>query len=175
MDIKLNEYLDIFDPIKKEYFPIRVIAFTEKGISVKFLKSRIEREIQHYHIKTYGYKKSFINNEMIKDCGFTYINGLEYHKENQIIIECLIGQIRVEPYPFYIDFASNYFGYKFLNNHHDYVNFKEILSNTEINTPVEKFKLEYSTTTQIETLRDFVNLPDAEFDQIYLEAFNRNL
>ena len=90
MDIKLDEYLEIFDPLKKEYFPIRVISHTEKGIIAKFLKSEVEKEIQYYHIKTYGYKKSFINNEMIKNCGFTHINGLEYHKDNQIIIEYLI-------------------------------------------------------------------------------------
>ena len=172
MDIKLDEYLEIFDPLKKEYFPIRVISHTEKGIIAKFLKSEVEKEIQYYHIKTYGYKKSFINNEMIKNCGFTHINGLEYHKDNKIIIEYLIGQINVNPYPFYIDYDSNYFGYKFLNTHTEYHKFKDILSNTDIHTSNEDFKLKHLTTTQIEVLRDFTNFTNDQFDQIYLKTFN---
>ncbi|MCT3786921.1 hypothetical protein HZQ67_06025 [Elizabethkingia anophelis] len=173
MNIKLNEYLDIFDPIKREYFPIRVISFTEKGILAKFLNPKREREIQLYYIKNYGYKKSFINNELLENCGFKKENELEYHKENKIIIECLIGQLKPAPYPFYLGYESNYFGYKFLNSHSDSVKFKEILLSTDIQTSIEDFKSEHSTTTNIETLRDFINLSNDEFDEIYLENFNR--
>jgi|GEM_PF-3538025 len=171
MNIELNEYLDIFDPLKKIYFPIRVISFTEKGIIAKFIKSNIDKEIQYYQINNYGFKKSYITDEMIINCGFVHKNGLEYYKENQIIIDCLIGKIELNPYPIYLDYESNYFGYKFLQDIGEYDVFKEILKNTEISTPSQDFKLEYSTTTKVEDLRDFTNFNNDQFDEVYLSTF----
>jgi len=168
MKLEVNEYLEIFDPIRKSFFPVRVTEILSDGILCRFLNSKKERKIFNYSLETYGYMEPSLNDNLIIDCGYTQ-NNIQFISENRTIVKCIVGELKESIFPYYADFSYNVFGYKFIETDDELVNIIEILKNTGPEKNNLEFKEENNSTFRIEKLRDYSKIDNETFDDIYLK------
>jgi len=169
MNFELHEYWEIFEPSKKVFFPVRVIDLDSDGIICHFLNSKKNRKIYNYSLATHGYIKPSISDELLISCGFEQ-NNIEFIKENKIVIKCLVGELKESIFPYYADFNYNIFGYKFLKNKEELTNIIEILRITNVDKSSLAFMQENQSTFRIEKLRDYLNIDNENFDDLYLQS-----
>jgi len=169
MSYKANEYLEVFDPTKKEFFPVRIVETTLDGIICYFLNLKREKKIYKFSLETYGYMKPSITDELIINCGFEQ-NNIQFVKENKIVIKCIVGDLKESVFPYYADFSYNVFGYKFIHSEEELTEIIKILQTTKVDKSSLEFSEENESTFRIEKLRDYCNIDNDIFDNLYLKS-----
>lgn len=113
-DFKPNEYIELYNPGKNNYFPIRILSKNENGYEVMSLRNNKKINISNYYLTRYGYKRIWVSEELLSQLGFKK-EGLIYSFENTIIVECLIGEVKIIDHPYYLyEYNSNHLGYAIL-------------------------------------------------------------
>ena len=169
MNLKVNEYLEIFDPIKKSFFPVRIIELASDGIICHFLNSKINKKIYNFSLKTYGYIKPSVTDDLIINCGYKQ-NNIQFIMDDKIVVKCIVGEFKESIFPYYADFSYNIFGYKLIHKKDELDNIIEILKNTNPEKNNLDFKKENNCTFRIEKFRDYSKIDNETFDDLYLKS-----
>lgn len=69
-NINTNDYIELFNPGKNNYFPIRILGKSDNGNKVLILGTGKELNVYEYQLKTYGYRNIWITEEMMIQLGF---------------------------------------------------------------------------------------------------------
>lgn len=162
---KQNEYIELYNPAKYNYFTIRILSKSENGYNALILDNRKKEEIYSYAIETYGFRRNFINRELFVNAGFTKDN-LVYTKNDLVVFECLIGKLEQDPYYLYNNyFSSRFLGYAFLKeNELNY--FKTKLEKIQFKTNADDFKKEFNLSSSVLEFFNFLIRNDPDFDSL---------
>jgi hypothetical protein len=174
MEFQSGKYLELFNPIKNNYFPVRILEVKETGISVKILSTGSERTFANYYLNNYHYRFPNISHELLKNCGFENHNkGLIWKRGNIIVVECLQGEIKNNDYvTFFINFSSRFLGYK-VTTKEALSEFLELLKQTPFDSDSEAFRNQNLTVSFADELfmrlSEF-GLKNLNTDKIILEC-----
>lgn len=154
-NFKINEYIDLYDPFKNNYLPVRILNKIEDGYFAKSLINDKEFKVNNYKLKNYGYRQKWISEKLLIKLGFEK-NKLIYNFENIVIGECLIGELKNIDHPYYLyEYNSKHLGYAILKKNELLEfkqDFKNLLNNPENNEINEK----YLITSSINILFKFL-------------------
>lgn len=150
-NIEVNEYIDLYDPIKNYYLPVRIVSMEDNLFNCKVLSNDKEIRITDYHLKNYGFRKNWITEIMLKDLGFKK-NGLLYELESINVWECLIGHLENIKHPYYIyEYSSKHLGYAIFQEH-ELNKFKDDFQNVSYDSDNKAFKNKYLITSSVNEL-----------------------
>ncbi len=147
-NFKPNQYIELFNPGKNNYFPIRILEENDNGYKAIILENDKKINVYEYQLKSYGYRNIWITEKLMNQLGFEK-NGLIYSRQNTIVWECLIGDLKQTEHPYYLyEFNSKHLGYVILNA--DEVDqFREDYNEIEFEAANHKIKEKYSFTSSI--------------------------
>lgn len=142
IEFKTNEYIEIYNPSKHNYIPIRILSKNKNGYDALLLPNSKQVNIYNYQLNTYGYKKIWITEKLLSQLGFKK-EGLNYTLEDITIFECLIGELKNIDHPYYLyEFSSKHLGYAILkkNEVDEFIkDYKEIDFNSTNHKITEKY------------------------------------
>lgn len=168
-----NEYIEIYNPGKHNYVPIRILNKNENGYNAILLPNSKEIKIYDFHLN-YGYKKICISEKLLKKLGFKKDEFI-YTLGNITIWECLIGEIKNINEPYYLyEFESKFLGFAILNEN-ELKDFKKDFKEIDFNSTNHNIKEKYYFTNSINDVfnhllkYNFEKCNYEEFDKIILE------
>ncbi|MCG8803974.1 hypothetical protein [Tenacibaculum finnmarkense] len=143
-NFEVNDYIELYDPFKNSYLPVRILELNEDGYNVKSLINKKEFNIYNYQLMEYGFRNTWISEKLLIKLGFVK-DKLIYNFENIVIWECLIGELTKIDHPFYLyESRSKHFGYAIFENNkllEFKIDFKNLIKNSERNEISEKYLL----------------------------------
>lgn len=143
-NFEVNDYIELYDPYKNSYLPVRILKPNEDGYNVKSLINKKEFNIYNYQLIDYGFRKTWISEKLLIKLGFVK-DKLIYTSENIVIWECLIGELKKIEDPFYLyETRSKHFGYAIFENSklpEFKIDFKNLIQNSERKEISEKYLL----------------------------------
>ena len=146
---KTNQYIELYNPLRNNYFPVRILERTNNGYRVRSILINKEINIYDFQLENYGFRNIWISKELLEKIGFKK-EGLIYSFENIIIWECLIGELNKIEHPYYLyEYNSQHLGYVILDEN-EIENFKADFRNIEN----EKIRKNY---TFINSMNDVFN------------------
>jgi len=170
-----NEYIEINNPGKNNYVPIRILNKGENGYNALLLPNSKEIKIYDYQLINYGYKKIWISEKLLNELGFKK-DGFIYTLGNIIIWECFIGELKNISHPYYLyEYNSKFLGYAILDKN-EIEEFKKDYAEIDFNSEKHTIKEKYFFTSSIDDLFNHLlkvkhgKYNYEEFDKIILEA-----
>jgi len=169
-----NEYIEINNPGKNNYIPIRILHKNEDGYNAILLPTSKEIKIYNYQLINYGYKKIWVSEKLLNQLGFKKV-GFIYTLGNTIIWECIIGEMKniIDPYYLY-EYKSKFLGYAILKDN-EVENFKKDYTKIDFNSTNHEIKEKYFFTSSISDIFNRLlddgleNYNYKEFDKIILD------
>ncbi|CAA0220261.1 hypothetical protein [Tenacibaculum maritimum] len=146
-----NQYIELYNPLRNNYFPVRILERTKDGYLVHSLIINKEINIYDFQLKTYGYRNTWISQELLERIGFKK-DGLIYTLGNIIIWECLTGELNKIDHPYYLyKYKSKHLGYAILseNEIEDFKNDFQKIEN-------EKIRERYSFISSMNEVFDYL-------------------
>ena len=174
MNHKSGDYLELFNPAKNSYFPIRIKNIKETGLIVKILNTGKECLFQNYYMQNYPYKIPSISHKLLLNCGFVNKNNiLVWERDNHVIIECLHGNIRNKNYQNIIfDNSIRFLCFK-ITKASEYSNFLKLLKENLDEENIDEFKKKneiIKTANELFTKLYENGLTNLETDKIILKC-----
>ena len=150
-NFKINEYINLYDPFKNNYLPVRILERNKDGYNVKALLNDRKFNIYDYQIENYGFQKNWISEKLLIKLGFEK-NGLIYKLDDLIVWECLIGELQNIEHPYYLyEYSSKHLGYAIFKNEL-LIQFKNDFKNVQLNSKNNIIKDKYLITSSVNTL-----------------------
>lgn len=171
-NFKPNQYIELFNPGKSNYFPIRILEKNDNGYKALILESDKKINVYEYQLKTYGYQDIWITEKLLSQLGFEK-KGLVYSRKNIIFWECLIGDLEQIEHPYYLyEFSSKHLGYAILEEN-EVDQFKKDYKEIEFEDINHKIKEKYFFTNSINDI--FKCLMEKEPNNFNYENFDEIL
>lgn len=165
--MKKNEYIAISNPANNDFVPVKILSIAKKEITVKILANEDIRIIPNYYLENYGYRKPYISEKIIENCGLKKTKHDQYEYDNIVLIKSFVSQNNGG----YHFFSSNFLGYKFLTNS-EVDDFRKLLSEIPFETNINDFKEKNSTITTIEEFINKINelkINNVNFEKLICE------
>jgi hypothetical protein len=170
INLNLNEYIDLYDPVKNYYLSVRIIEIEDEGYKCKALSNNKEFKITDYHLKNYGFRRNWISENILNELGFKK-NGLLYKLEDIIVWECLIGKLENIEHPYYIyEYSSKHLGYAIFEEH-NLIAFQKDFKIVDYNSDNKELIDKYLITSSINVL--FEKLIKRNSDKYSYEEFDK--
>lgn len=149
MEFTSGDYLELFNPINNNYFPVRILESVETGIKVKILGTGEEKNIGNYYLNNYDHRIPNTSSELLENCGFINENrSLIWKRNNIMVVECFQGKIeKKNEESFFVDFSSRFLGYK-ITTQNNLDEFLTVLNQTPYDFDKEEFSKKYSTVSR---------------------------
>lgn len=142
-ELETNQYIELYNPLSNNYFPVRILERNSDGYLVRSLFKRKEINIYDFQLKTYGFRNTGISEKLLEKIGFKK-EGLVYSFENIRIWECQIGELNKTDHPYHLyEYNSKHLGYAILDDT-EIENFKTDFSQIENEKVREKYTFVYS-------------------------------
>lgn len=142
MKFEIDKYIELYDPFKNRYLPVRILEQNTDGYKVKLIPNGKEINIYNYQIKTYGYRELWISRELLEYLG-TEKNGLKTQIDSTIVWECLIGELKNSERNQYIyEFSSKFLGYAIISDD-SLKEFMQDFKKIDFNSDNKEFKSKY--------------------------------
>jgi len=167
---KPNTYIELFNPAKNNYFPIRILENTENGYKALILENGKEINVYDYQLKTYGYRNIWINEKILNGLKFKK-NGLEYKLNDILLFEGLIGNLKSIDHPFYLfEFSSKHLGFAILNKD-ELKDFKSDYEKIKYNDNEQTIKEKYTFSSDINDV--FTKLTETKSNKFDYDLFDK--
>lgn len=149
--LEKNQYIELYNPLRNNYFPVRILERIKDGYLVRSLIIDKEINIYDFQLKTYGFRNTWVSQELLERIGFKK-DELIYTFENIKICECLTGELNKIDHPYYLyEYKSKHLGYTILTENeieNFKIDFKEIEN--------EKVRKHYSFINSMNEVFDYL-------------------
>ncbi|NMH89118.1 hypothetical protein [Flavivirga algicola] len=173
-EIKTNQYIELYNPLRNNYFPVRILNKTQDGYLALSILTDKEINIYNYQLDTYGYRNIWISEKLLSKLDFKK-DSLCYTLNDIIIWECLTGELSDIEHPYYLyEYKSKHLGYAILNET-EIERFKNDFKAIEYKSNNDGIKSRYSFANSInDILNHLLELKPEEysyerFDKIFID------
>lgn len=169
-NLRTNQYVELFNPLKNSYFPVRIKDKIKEGYRAVSILSGKEINIYYYQLKNYGFRKIWVSDSILKKLNFNK-NNLIYKLEDVIIFECLIGKLENVDDPYYLyEYKSKHLGFAILDQD-NIEDFKQQFEQMNYDSPEDLIKEQYSFAQSIDDI--FKKLIQNKPDQYNFNFFDK--
>ncbi|TVZ26585.1 hypothetical protein JM83_3226 [Gillisia sp. Hel_I_86] len=177
MNLESGNYIELYNPLKYNFFPVRILESDSNRIKVKILSTEKDRYFDNYYLDQFGFRIPFISEKLINYCGFNRIdkspifNNKDYDLS---IIECYQGKIDRNQFLRTLDIETRFLGFKILEKNKE-EEFIEILKKLPFNCDFKSFQKENKLINSgnanilFKKLNEF-GINDINTDKIILES-----
>lgn len=169
-EFETNQYIELYDPFKSRYLPVRILKKNTDGYLVKFISIEKEINIYEYQLKNYGYRELWNSRELLEFLEFKK-DGLKNQLGSLIVWECLLGELKNNGNNHFIyEYSSKFLGYALLQEN-SFDEFEKDFAKLNYNSDSTEFEKKYLISSSANQL--FNHLKDINPDKYNIEKIDK--